>query len=406
MSNNNNIDEAVSKQLLNALGRMKEMSRKMEEKQEMKRWSEISVPLTMKDALERLTKDELSNIRKRLEISGASQLKKADLIELLSKEIPLSLNRTCQYLDQERYKLIQKIIRKGGVIENPSLEPHQYGFFRDSGILFTGTLNGIKVAVIPQEVIQSLFFQDNNEQIMSICRRNTEWIKLTQGFLYYYGTLNLSEISDLLEKYSNEGIRLVDYLRVIEEAKSYYKQIKKDQSGYSYFRVLDPKRVKQEHQIRKDLPFFPFSKEDLLKAGEPEFNDRNESYLQFVHFLTLNYQISKKEAEEIVEECIYATQFGEKPALIFELLETRLEFPNMETVQACMEKVVNLINGTRQWFLKGYTPEELLAQERKSLLHLPEHESKVYDFAAKKKIGRNDPCPCGSGKKFKKCCGK
>jgi preprotein translocase subunit SecA len=23
-----------------------------------------------------------------------------------------------------------------------------------------------------------------------------------------------------------------------------------------------------------------------------------------------------------------------------------------------------------------------------------------------KAIGRNDPCPCGSGKKYKKCCGK
>ena len=22
------------------------------------------------------------------------------------------------------------------------------------------------------------------------------------------------------------------------------------------------------------------------------------------------------------------------------------------------------------------------------------------------KVGRNDPCPCGSGKKFKLCCGK
>ncbi|MDG2285973.1 MAG: SEC-C metal-binding domain-containing protein [Alphaproteobacteria bacterium] len=22
----------------------------------------------------------------------------------------------------------------------------------------------------------------------------------------------------------------------------------------------------------------------------------------------------------------------------------------------------------------------------------------------KQKVGRNDPCPCGSGKKFKKCC--
>mgnify|MGYP003967705117 FL=1 len=25
---------------------------------------------------------------------------------------------------------------------------------------------------------------------------------------------------------------------------------------------------------------------------------------------------------------------------------------------------------------------------------------------SEKKVGRNDPCPCGSGKKYKKCCGK
>ena len=24
----------------------------------------------------------------------------------------------------------------------------------------------------------------------------------------------------------------------------------------------------------------------------------------------------------------------------------------------------------------------------------------------RKKVGRNDPCPCGSGKKYKKCCGR
>ena len=26
--------------------------------------------------------------------------------------------------------------------------------------------------------------------------------------------------------------------------------------------------------------------------------------------------------------------------------------------------------------------------------------------SAQKKVGRNDPCPCGSGKKYKKCCGR
>ncbi|RKZ25637.1 hypothetical protein DRQ29_06015, partial [bacterium] len=32
--------------------------------------------------------------------------------------------------------------------------------------------------------------------------------------------------------------------------------------------------------------------------------------------------------------------------------------------------------------------------------------SKPQPIRKGKKIGRNDPCPCGSGKKYKNCCGK
>jgi uncharacterized protein YecA (UPF0149 family) len=31
---------------------------------------------------------------------------------------------------------------------------------------------------------------------------------------------------------------------------------------------------------------------------------------------------------------------------------------------------------------------------------------KIRPVTAEPKVGRNDPCPCGSGKKYKKCCGK
>ena len=31
---------------------------------------------------------------------------------------------------------------------------------------------------------------------------------------------------------------------------------------------------------------------------------------------------------------------------------------------------------------------------------------KVAPIKSDKAVNRNDPCPCGSGKKFKKCCGK
>ena len=32
--------------------------------------------------------------------------------------------------------------------------------------------------------------------------------------------------------------------------------------------------------------------------------------------------------------------------------------------------------------------------------------SKVYVNALHTKVGRNEPCPCGSGKKYKNCCGR
>ncbi|NLJ94524.1 MAG: SEC-C domain-containing protein [Clostridiaceae bacterium] len=42
------------------------------------------------------------------------------------------------------------------------------------------------------------------------------------------------------------------------------------------------------------------------------------------------------------------------------------------------------------------------AEERQQFL-FDWRQSKI---ARSEKIGRNDPCPCGSGKKYKKCCGK
>jgi preprotein translocase subunit SecA len=52
-------------------------------------------------------------------------------------------------------------------------------------------------------------------------------------------------------------------------------------------------------------------------------------------------------------------------------------------------------------------------QERKKLTHTvvssddpPVSDVPVEQARAERAVGRNDPCPCGSGKKFKKCCGK
>ena len=47
--------------------------------------------------------------------------------------------------------------------------------------------------------------------------------------------------------------------------------------------------------------------------------------------------------------------------------------------------------------LKFQTKEDIFKENSPKKDKVPVHNEK---------IGRNDPCPCGSGKKYKKCCGK
>ena len=50
---------------------------------------------------------------------------------------------------------------------------------------------------------------------------------------------------------------------------------------------------------------------------------------------------------------------------------------------------------------KGMTEAER-EEERQRIKEAP----KVEPIKGEKTAARNDPCPCGSGKKFKQCCGK
>lgn len=52
------------------------------------------------------------------------------------------------------------------------------------------------------------------------------------------------------------------------------------------------------------------------------------------------------------------------------------------------------------------TPERQQTTYNMSYSHGEGGDNKQQPVRKKKKIGRNDPCPCGSGKKYKKCCGR
>lgn len=64
----------------------------------------------------------------------------------------------------------------------------------------------------------------------------------------------------------------------------------------------------------------------------------------------------------------------------------------------------NMIDAKADWLYELPMWDEIFDKETKHKLFLEQKKSGT--VVVGKKIGRNDPCPCGSGKKYKQCCGK
>ena len=64
----------------------------------------------------------------------------------------------------------------------------------------------------------------------------------------------------------------------------------------------------------------------------------------------------------------------------------------------------NMVAAKADWLYGLPQWKEIYSEEELKKLYKEQKESTT--IRKEKKIGRNDPCPCGSGKKYKKCCGK
>lgn len=65
----------------------------------------------------------------------------------------------------------------------------------------------------------------------------------------------------------------------------------------------------------------------------------------------------------------------------------------------------NMVGAKANWLYELPQWDAIFDEETKKALYLEQKKSGTVRREGKK-IGRNDPCPCGSGKKYKQCCGR
>jgi len=111
---------------------------------------------------------------------------------------------------------------------------------------------------------------------------------------------------------------------------------------------------------------------------------------------------------EHLKEGIGLRGYGQRDPLVEYKLEATDLFNDM--IRRIKEETISLL------FKLEFNPEQELEVEREEELRYSSTEEEMQELEEQKeaklqpikkeKIGRNDPCPCGSGKKFKKCHGQ
>ena len=63
-----------------------------------------------------------------------------------------------------------------------------------------------------------------------------------------------------------------------------------------------------------------------------------------------------------------------------------------------------MVDAKADWLYGLPEWDAIFTKEQQHKLYMEQKKSGT--IVKPKKIGRNDPCPCGSGKKYKQCCGR
>jgi len=179
-----------------------------------------------------------------------------------------------------------------------------------------------------------------------------------------------------------------------------------------YFRIFNLKIPFTDEELRKIS--LPDLKEKLLThvtntyyAREVEFG---EDFMRHVEQVILLQTLDTQWKDHLLimdylKEGIGLRGYGQKDPLV----EYKKEGYNLfqESLDRIDENAV-----TTLFHLQIQRPDEVILERRRRSQEMyfsrgdGDAPPKVKTVVKGKKIGRNEPCPCGSGKKYKKCCGR
>ena len=152
---------------------------------------------------------------------------------------------------------------------------------------------------------------------------------------------------------------------------------------------------------------------EAYELREKMFGETNMRELERIVMLRVidNHWMEHLDDMDMLREGIGLLSYGQRNPLVEYKIKGHDMFQSMidaiQTDIATMMYRVNIITPEQQRAMEEQAKQRLAqAKSSHSSAEGDQEPAKKQPVVKGEKIGRNDPCPCGSGKKYKNCCGR
>jgi hypothetical protein len=228
-----------------------------------------------------------------------------------------------------------------------------------------------------------------------------------------------------LDLYAKAAVNLYGIIKRSELAEIFNAQNDEQTTAGEIYTMLLPNVLKNgwygfyedyivHYAVLRDFDWVPFleraqagkpryipEKEKIPKYQREEYDDGGH-WLNVLQFMQDVFGYRKGMVDAFDEIRNYLTHNDGLNKMSALLEKHGFAFHDFEQSKKFLSLLVSAKNNTRTWENKGYTPEEMHTLLQKEMLSKPREVT----INRPKKPGPNEPCPCGSGRKYKHCCGR
>ncbi|MBR5228835.1 MAG: SEC-C domain-containing protein [Firmicutes bacterium] len=241
------------------------------------------------------------------------------------------------------------------------------------------------------------------EADMNRTEEEAELLRYAKALANIYGVYPAKQLKEVWDYNHRRGIAPNDVIKAISKAGTtdgFYVGSGNIVSNLlptvdEYFAVLD------KHEST-DI-FFYATEDDINLYENGPVMDAAPEYFYLRSFLGRKTE-NEEAATELMKKLFLLCARDAGPNEVVAFMEKQnITFVDLEEFNKFVSLYTEWLYTLRIWACKGHKPAELRVERMVNRsFKLPSN----VDPRKSKKIGRNDACPCGSGKKFKACCAK